>query len=55
MELEDINAMIVINGLAKNSKVLLNGDKVSQKDKEVMVKDATIAARTAAVVSLILG
>jgi len=41
--------------LAKNSKVLLYGDKLSQTEKEEMVKGATIAAGTSALVSLILG
>ena len=41
--------------LAKNSKVLLKGDTLSQSEKEEMVKGATIAAGTSAVVSLILG
>jgi len=41
--------------LAKNSKVLLKGEKFTQSEKEEMVKGATIAAGTSALVSLLLG
>lgn len=41
--------------LAKNSKVLLKGESLTQSQKEEMVKSATIAAGTSALISLVLG
>ena len=47
-----IAAMIT---LAKNSKLLLRGDNMSVKEKEEVVKNGTIAAGTAGLVSLLIG
>ena len=41
--------------LARNTKTLLRGESLTQSDKEKIIKDGTIAAGTAALVSLLLG
>jgi hypothetical protein len=47
-----VAAMIV---LAKNSRVLLRGDSISVEQKSEMIRDGSIAAGTAAIVSLLIG
>ena len=44
-----------IIALAKNAKILLRGENMTKQEKENMVKDGTIAAGVAGVVSLLLG
>ena len=41
--------------LAKNTKVILKGEKLTKQEKEEMLKGATIAAGTSALVSFLLG
>ncbi|RLA83789.1 MAG: hypothetical protein DRG78_03340 [Epsilonproteobacteria bacterium] len=47
-----VAAMIV---LAKNSRILLRGELIPIEQKSEMIKDGSIAAGTAAIVSLIIG